>query len=393
MQSLINSPCGELVPTIEGQSAFIPAPIPHELQLSSDLVLILDSATQAVSTLAGVGETVPNPHLLARPFARREAVLSSRIEGTVASLSDVLKYEAGGRSQTGNDAAEVFNYVQALEHGIERLDDLPISYRLVNELHSLLLSGVRGEEKSPGEFREEQVWIGAPGSRIQEARFIPPPPEYLRDLFYDWEAFVNNSRSLPPLVRCALMHYQIETIHPYSDGNGRIGRLMITLFLCATGILVTPLLYLSAYFERDRQRYYEELFNVSATGDWERWISYFLEGIRTESRDVLARIRQVRLLEAEWRTLLLSRREPSSGLQLLEELFANPVVTASRVSELLGVTDPGARRILNRLVDAGILVRVEDTWPNLYVADRLIHEINRPIEHIDHQDRFQARLL
>ena len=216
---------------------------------------------------------------------------------------------------------------------------------------------------------------------------------YLRDSFYDWEDFVNNSQRLPPLVRCALMHYQIETIHPYSDGNGRIGRLMITLFLCATKILTTPLLYLSAYFERDRQRYYDELFNVSLTGDWERWLSYFLQGIYVEARDVLTRIRHVRHLEEEWRTLLLNRREPSSGLQLLEELFANPVVTASRVSELLGVSDPGARRILNRLIDAGILSRIEDTWPNLYIAQHLIDEINRPIEHPDNQDRVQSRLF
>ena len=394
MQRLTKSPCGKLVPTIERQMAFVPDPLPRELQLSPELVLLLDNASRAVSTLAGVGETVPNPHLLARPFARREAVLSSRIEGTVASLSDVFKYEAGSRRQmSDDDTVEVFNYVRALEYGIQRLNEIPISFRLVNELHEMLMSDVRGEDKFPGKFRGEQVWIGAPGSRIQEARFIPPPPMYLRDSFYDWEDFVNNSQRLPPLVRCALMHYQIETIHPYSDGNGRIGRLMITLFLCATKILTTPLLYLSAYFERDRQRYYDELFNVSLTGDWERWLSYFLQGIYVEARDVLTRIRHVRHLEEEWRTLLLNRREPSSGLRLLEELFANPVVTASRVSELLGVSDPGARRILNRLIDAGILSRIEDTWPNLYIAQHLIDEINRPIEHPDNQNRVQARLF
>ncbi|MXX53219.1 MAG: Fic family protein, partial [Dehalococcoidia bacterium] len=348
--------------------------------LSPELVLLLDNASRAVATLAGVGETVPNPHMLAQPFIRREAVLSSRIEGTLASLSDVLAYEASGRKRSSGDVEEVRNYVVALEYGIERLESLPISFRLVNELHERLMTGVRGENKMPGHFRTTQVWNGAPGSHIQEARFIPPPPERLRDLFFEWESFVNESHNLPPLVRCALMHYQIETIHPYLDGNGRIGRLLITLFLCASGVLTTPLLYLSAYFERDRQRYYDELLNVSVTGDWERWLSYFLDGVYRESRDVLERIRRVRSLQEEWRELLLNRGEPSSGLRLLEDLFVHPVTTAPRVSRLLEISDPGARRILDRLIDAGIVSRIGSSRPSLYVAQRLIEEIERPIE-------------
>ena len=379
MRNLVASPCGELVHTIEGQSTFVPYPLPRELQLSPDAVLLLDSASRAISTLAGVGETVSNPHMLIRPFARREAVLSSRIEGTVASLSDLFEYEAGSGRQGSGDAREVFNYVQALEYGIQRLADLPISYRLVNELHTKLMAGVRGERLSPGHFRTGQVWIGAPGSGIRDARFAPPPPGRLRDLFYEWEDFVNNANKLPPLARCALMHYQIEAIHPYTDGNGRIGRLLITLFLCATEVLAAPLLYMSAYFERDRQRYYDELLNVSRTGDWERWLSYFLQGVYLESRDALARIRRVRDLESEWRDALISRRESANGLRALDELLANPIATAPRVARLLGVSDPGARRILGRLEDAGIVRRIEDTRPSLYVAERLIHEIERPL--------------
>ena len=384
MQRLSDSPCGKTVPIQGGQLAFIPNPLPRDLPLSPKLVLLLDNASRAIATLAGVGETVPNPHILAQPFIRREAVLSSRIEGTLASLSDVLAYEAGGRrNQSNEDVEEVRNYVVALEYGIERLESLPISFRLVNELHERLLAGVRGENMRPGHFRTTQVWIGAPGSYIQEARFIPPPPERLRDLFFEWESFVNESHNLPPLVRCALMHYQIETIHPYLDGNGRIGRLLITLFLCASGILTTPLLYLSAYFERDRQKYYDELLNVSVTGNWERWLSYFLDGVYRESRDVLERIRRVRSLQEEWRELLLSRGEPSSGLRLLEDLFVRPVTTASRVSQFLEISDPGARRVLDRLIDAGIVDRIENSRPNLYVAHRLIEEIERPIEQLD----------
>ena len=383
MQRLSDSPCGETVPIGGGQSAFIPNPLPRELAMSSRLVLLLDNASRAVATLAGVGETVPNPHVLAQPFIRREAVLSSRIEGTLASLSDVLAYEASGRKRSGGDVEEVGNYVVALEYGIERLESLPISFRLVNELHERLMSGVRGEDKMPGHFRTTQVWIGAPGSSIRDARFVPPPPERLRDLFFEWESFVNESHNLPPLVRCALMHYQIETIHPYLDGNGRIGRLLITLFLIDSGVLRTPLLYLSAYFERDRQRYYDELLNVSVTGDWERWLTYFLGGVYRESLDVLERIRRVRSLQEEWRETLLSRRESSNGLRLLEDLFVRPITTVSRVSRLLEVSDPGARRVLGRLIDAGIVNRIESFRPNLYVAQRLIEEIERPIERVD----------
>ncbi len=383
MQRLANSPSGLLVPTIEGQSAFVPRALPDELQLSMQFVMLLDQASRSVATLAGVVETLPNPHLLIRPFLRREATLSSRIEGTMASLSDVLEFEARGRyrdaSGHDDDTDEVLNYVIALEYGIDRLDDLPISYRLVRELHQLLMSGVRGHDKRPGEFRSGQVWIGQPGSSIQNARFIPPPSALLSELFLGWERFVNDALNLPPLVRCAMMHYQFEAIHPFADGNGRIGRLLITLFLKATGVLTTPLLYLSAYFERDRQRYYDELFNVSATGDWERWLSYFMEGVRQESQDALVRIRRLRDLQDEWRELLLNQGGAVSRLRLLEELFARPVLTVSHASSVLGMTDPGARGVLNRLVEAGILTRV-DTWPILYMARRIIEEIDKPIE-------------
>ncbi len=383
MRRLSDSPCGKTVPIGGGQSAFIPNPLPRDLTLSSGLVLLLDNASRAIATLDGVGEIVPNPHLLAQPFIRREAVLSSRIEGTIASLSDVLAYEASGRKWSSEDVQEVSNYVVALEHGIERVKSLPISFRLVNELHERLMAGVRGEDKAPGQFRTTQVWIGAPRSFIQDARFIPPPPECLRDLFLEWERFVNESHRLPPLVRCALMHYQIEAIHPYMDGNGRIGRLLITLFLLASGVLTTPLLYLSAYFERNRTRYYDELLNVSVTGDWERWLSYFLEGVYRESGDVLARIRRVRNLQEDWRKLLYKRKEQSSGLRLLEYLFVHPVTTVSGVSRLLEISDPGARRVLDRLIDAGIVTRIESVRPNLYVAQRLVEEIERPIEGMD----------
>ena len=350
--------------------------------MSPRLVSLLVDASSAVGTLRGVGETIPNPRLLIRPLSRREAVLSSKIEGTIASLSDVFAYEVEGQSPPGSDVAEVVNYVTALEYGIDNLKTLPISYRLVNEIHARLLEGVRGQDKLPGQFREGpdgQVWIGAPRSAIHDARFIPPPPDRLRDLFHDWEKFVNEPTQMPPLVRCALMHYQLEAIHPYPDGNGRIGRLLITLFLCASGVLPEPLLYMSAYFERDRQKYYDELFAVSETGDWERWLAYFLTGVHQEAKDTVERIRRIRSIQDEWRELLQDRNATANDLRLLDELFSHPVTTASRATQLLEISDAGARGVLNRLVDAEILTRIESSWPNLYVARRIIDEIDKPI--------------
>ena len=379
MQILSSSPSGRLAPTIEGQQAFVPNPLPSELAMSTRLVSLLDRTSRTVGELAGVGETIPNPHILIRPLLRREAVLSSRIEGTVASLSEVFAYEAGSRRAPDTDVAEVVNYVVALEYGIERLKSLPISFRLVNELHERLLAGVRGQDKGPGEFRRQQVWIGVPNSPIHESRFIPPPAEYLRDLFQDWERFVNEDTDMPPLVRCALMHYQIEAIHPYPDGNGRIGRLLITLFLCASGVLRLPLLYLSAYFERDRQRYYDELLNVSETGDWDRWLSYFLTGVYQESRDVVERIRRLRMLQEEWKTQLESRRESANVLRLLDRFFAQPIMTVLQASEFLEISDAGTRRVLGRLADAGIVKRDGSSWPHLYISHLLLDEIDRPI--------------
>ena len=379
MQQLTHSTCGSLVPTIEGQRAFVPDPLPRDLDLSSSLVSLLDRASRAIATLDGVGETIQNPHLLIRPLLRREAVLSSRIEGTAASLSDVFSYEAGNE-RVSDDVREVINYVAALEQGVRTLERLPISFRSVNEIHGQLLAGVRGENRRTGEFRREQVWIASQGSSIREARFIPPPPDRLRDLFQDWEQFINDPLEMPPLVRCALMHYQIEAIHPYEDGNGRIGRLLITLFLIASGVLSSPLLYLSAYFERDRQRYYDELMAVSAGCDWERWLRYFLTGVLRESRDVLARIRRLRGLQDSYHELLRDRREAISALRLVEQLFASPIVTVREAAETLDMSIAGARGVLNRLVAAGLVRHDDQTWPPLYVADEVLEALEGSVD-------------
>ena len=378
MSEFSDSPSGHQVPTIEGQLAFVPAPLAREMKIGNSLIRRLDDASRAVATLAGVGETVPNPHLLISPFIRREAVLSSRIEGTQASLSDLFLYEALGHRRATGDVTEVSNYVHALERGLELLRTLPISFRLINEMHKVLLTRVRGEQARPGELRSQQVWIGSPGTPIEEARFIPPPAELIRDLLADWEQFVNDNLEMPPLIQCALMHYQFEAIHPYLDGNGRIGRLLIVLFLCAKGLLPTPLLYLSAYFERDRDRYYDQLLNVSATGAWEAWLDYFLTGVAEQAHDALLRIRGVRQLLDRSRRLLQERRESGNALRLLDELFARAYMTAPMAASLLNVTSAGARQILVRLAAAGVIEEIEGTWPKLYLARELFEVIEAP---------------
>ncbi len=385
MQRLSNSPIGSLVPTVAGQRAFVPNPLPRELNLSSELVGLLDRASRAIARLDGVGETIQNPNLaigypMIRHMIRREAVLSSRIEGAVASLSDVFAYEAGGRQSDAGDVREVVDYAVALEWGIRALEDLPISLRLVDQIHARLLDGVRGDSMRTGEFRRKQVWIGPPRSAIGQARFVPPPHERLRDLFLDWEIFANEPLDMPPLVRCALMHYQFEAIHPYEDGNGRTGRLLIMLFLIASGVLSSPLLHLSAYFERDRQLYYDELLAMSAGGDWERWLSYFSTGVLQESRDAAARIRRFRDLRDGYREVLQQRRAPGNALRLVDELFANPIITARGAANALDISMPGARGVLNRLVGEGWARRIENTWPPLYVAHEILSVLDDPIE-------------
>lgn len=375
---LKDSPCGHLVPTYEGQWAFVPDSLPRNIDLPSSLVSQLDKASLAVGNLAGVGETLANPHLLIVPFLRREAVLSSRIEGTQASLSDVFMFEASGERRKVGDAMEVVNYVHALNLGLSLLDELPMCVRLVNTIHARLLEGVRGEDKRPGELRQEQNWIGSWGTPIQEARFIPSPANLVADLLADWERYVNEDLETPPLVQCALMHYQFEAIHPYVDGNGRIGRLLITLFLCTTKVLPTPLLYLSAYFERNREEYYDRLYKVSAKGEWQPWIRFFLEGVAEQARDALARSRRVRDLHGHHRGILQQRRESGNALRLLDELFANPYMTTPRASKLLGITHAGARNILERLAKAGIVEYVSGAWPRLYVARELLQAIEAP---------------
>ncbi len=373
------SPAGQWERSLEGYETFVPNPLPRQLELDSSLVYLLDNASRSVSVLAGIGETLPNPYLLIRPFIRREAVLSSRIEGTQASLSDLFKYEISDKARDPtSDVREVANYVIALEYGLQRLEELPISVRLMNELHGKLLEGVRGEDKMPGQLRNRQVWIGEEGTTVEEARFVPPPANMVPDLLADLERFLNEEFEMPPLIRAALMHYQFETIHPYMDGNGRIGRLLMVLYLCATGVLPTPLLYLSAYLERLRDDYYDHLLQVSNTGDWRNWLRFFLRGVDLQARDGAVRSRRLRALLEDYRTRLQGVRSANAHT-LLDEVLASPFLTAQRAATVLGVTLRSARKLLERFVGLGILIEDRAARPRLYIASELLLEIERPM--------------
>lgn len=358
--------------------AYIPAALPPELKWSPGLVSRLSAADRAVGLLAGTGKSLPNPHLLIGPFKRREAVLSSRIEGTQASLSDLFVFEARAESAPrGSDVLEVANYVEALEYGLARQASLPLSKKLIREMHAILMRGVRGQEQAPGEFRRSQNWIGSPGCSLRDASFVPPPPEELEVCLDDFERFLHAPSSMPPLVRLALVHYQFEAIHPFLDGNGRIGRLLITLLLCVERVLPDPLLYLSAFFERHRGEYYEKLGAVSRRGEWNEWLEFFLRGVTEESIDAVERAGRLIDLRARYREVLQRARASALVLRLVDGLFDRPAVTLASARAMLGVTSRAAQMNIDKLVRAGILREATGMARNrMWVSD----EITRTIE-------------
>jgi Fic family protein len=316
--------------------------------------------------------------MLMRPFVRREAVLSSKIEGTQATLGELLAAEAGAVvARSPEDLREVGNYVVALEHGIARLGKIPICVRLVRELHEKLMTGVRGEQAAPGHFRKTQNWIGRPGSTIQTASFIPPPPREVEPCLAAWERFLHES-NLPPLVAIGLAHYQFEAIHPFRDGNGRVGRLLITLFLIERKILPTPLLYLSAFFEASRRDYYDSLRAVSERSAWHEWIEYFLLGVARMSEDALDRATRINDVVAQWRKKLAG--EPNA-LRIIELLSANPFITATGAARRLNIAFTTAQRAIQRLEHKQVVRRTTDARRNrVYCAQALLDILEGPAQ-------------
>lgn len=361
-----------------GVVAFMPYPLPPGFTWTPNLVRALSDADRAIGGLTGEGRRLPNPHLLIRPFVRREAVLSSRIEGTQATLGELLAAEAGSVvERSPDDLREVANYVAAMEYGIERLKTLPLSLRLICELHERLMEGVRGNQATPGEFRRSQNWIGPPGCTLENASYVPPPPPEMKECLGALETFLYD-RTLPPLAQIALAHYQFEAIHPFLDGNGRVGRLLITLFLVERQILPTPLLYLSAFFEATRQDYYDRLRAVSDRGEWDAWLEYFFNGVARQAEDALGRAQAINERLAQWRGTVAGAgsKVPASLVDLLAE---NPYWTVNGVAERLEVAFTTAQRAVQKLVKESILTEVSGSKRDrVYCAKAILDILEEP---------------
>lgn len=349
---------GEYLLQVGGYHAFVPKPLPPAppIQLDNELTRLLSEADRALGRLDGVASVLPNPNLFVAMYVRQEAVLSSQIEGTQSTLEDVLRFELDAKGHDApSDVADVVNYVQAMNHGLERLKTLPLSLRLIREIHAILLTGVRGGDRTPGEFRREQNWIGPAGCSIHAATFVPPPVEHLAAALADLERFLHEP-TLPLLIHCGLVHAQFETIHPFIDGNGRIGRLLITLLLCERQVLQLPLLYLSYYLKAHRAEYYDRLMAVRNDGNWEGWLSFFLRGIAEVSQAATATARAILTLREEHRQLIAAQMEGSTaGLRLLDRLFEQPLLTVRLVEGQLGCSYATAAKLIESFVQLGLL--------------------------------------
>ena len=371
---------GRLVQCSGGYEAYVPDPLPPEITWTPALTRALSDADRLIGQLAGEGRSLPSPNVLMRPFVKREAVLSSRIEGTQATLGELLAADAGAVvERSPDDLREVANYVVALEHGMKRLGSLSLSLRLVREIHEKLMRGLRGDVAAPGEFRRSQNWIGPPGSTLANASYVPPPVEELMGCLGAWESFLHD-RSLPPLAQAALLHSQFEAIHPFLDGNGRVGRLLITLFLIERGVLPTPLLYLSAFFEATRAEYYSRLGAIVENADWTSWLEYFLNGVARTSEDALGRAERINSLLAEWREAIAgtsSRAVPA----LVEMLAENPFWAIGKAADRLGVAYTTAQRAVEKLESLGILEQTTDAKRNrVYCAKRIMAILDEPAQ-------------
>ena len=369
---------GRLVDTPQGYLAFVPNPLPPPINFDMSLALALSKADAALSELSGLGGQLPNPHLLISPYIKREAVLSSRIEGTKASLSDLLidEIEDGHARAPNDDIKEVRNYIHALEYGAQRLETLPLSLRLIREIHAKLMEGVRGEKATPGEFRRSQNWIGPTGSTPITAAFVPPPVEVLMDCLGDWERFLHSQDVIPDLVQCAMMHVQFETIHPFLDGNGRVGRLLITFFLMQRGRLSAPLLYLSAFIDAHKRDYYDLLQRVRTHGDWVSWIRFFLQGVAETATEAGQQSKELHRLREQYRSQL---RDKPNALVLIDELFVNPYMTIGRGAKVLNKTHPTAKATISVLEERKILKEISGRqWGRFYVCAPVLDALEKP---------------
>jgi Fic family protein len=350
--------------------------------LDDATILALSEADSALGYLQGLGQLIRDPDLLIGPFLTQEAVASSRIEGTKASLSDVLKAEQEVQPAKSDDIDEVVRYLDASHLGFKLIRTLPITQRLITQVHKELMSGVRGAERQPGEIRTSPVWIGSATHTLTNARYVPPAPHHLAELLTDWEKFVNEPGSLPVLVRCALMHYQFETIHPFLDGNGRIGRLLVGLMLIREERLTAPILYLSGYLEKHREEYYDRLQAVREHGAVQDWLQFFLRAIHKQAGDAV--IRAKRLVDLRETYLEKSQQDRSRITAVVGMIFRNPFISAKNVTDRLGISDQGARNLLLRAEDFGWLKRIGTVGKGgrtLWVAEDIYRIIDGPLSY------------
>jgi Fic family protein len=367
---------GKVIKTEKDYFAFVPDPLPPTLDFNNDLISILSQADIALGKLAGAAKRLPNPHLLIRPYLRKEAVLSSKIEGTQASLSDLFEAEIGAVQKT-DDIKEVNQYVRTMEYGLRRIKEFPLSLRFVRELHQILMEGVRGRHATPGEFRTSQNWIGKPGCTLEEATFVPPPVIDMQKALNEWEIYLHQNQKFTALIDSAIVHYQFEAIHPFLDGNGRIGRLLITLLLVHKEVLSLPLLYLSAFFEKHRSEYYERLMQVSTNGQWNDWLTFFLRGVREQATEALTNADKILALKDEYDELIKQHHLSTTVSRTLDLLFQNPYITISRATALLKTTFVTAKRSVLHLEKLGIVKEISGKEKGrIFLATKLLEVLS-----------------
>lgn len=365
---------GQVILTQKGYYAFVPAPLPPKLNWTLPLVSALSEAERELSRLATLADAFPFPRLLMQAFIRREAVLSSRIEGTRATLAELYTYESAQLSflESYDDVREVHNYVAALDYGLERLKRFPMSLRFIREIHEKLMQNVRGGNLTPGEFRRTQNWIGAAGSTLATATYVPPPVDEMKLALSDLEKFIHTSTDIPTLTRAAMIHYQFEAIHPFLDGNGRVGRLLMALLFAEWQILPQPLLNLSVYFERYRQEYYDHLLAVSQRGDWEAWLRFFLRGVNAQSQDSAARMERLKTIRTRYQPIVDADKNSNRMGAVMDFLFGRPIFNAKQLAEGVDMPFKTARQYIEKLVQAGIVREVTGYARNqIYRADEV----------------------
>ena len=374
-QSAFIKPFGRLEKNKDGHLTFVPNNLPPTISYDESLTALISEASLQLGNLSGIGKLIPNPQLLIRPYLSREAVLSSKIEGTQASILDIFRFQAGGMPREDEKGPkrvlEVVNYVSALDECLDQVrEGGQLNVFMIKMAHKILMENVRGQELQPGEFRKVQNWIGVEGTKIEDATYVPPSSEYITELLDGLDKFIQSPPGrIPVLVQCAMIHYLFEAIHPFSDGNGRIGRLLIPVFLTERNLLDQPLLYLSVYIERNKDEYYSRLLNVSQKSEWVQWIRFFLYGVITQANDALNNIQRLMALKQTYDKKLISKKASGSATRLVDFLFANPIITIPRAAEYLGITYPPARNALECLKEMGILRELDgNRLPRTFVA-------------------------